>query len=779
MLRPQFTAVSLRKPFGASRKTGSPLAPSRRFFPLLAGASLSALSANIGVGDAQAGQLSAPDALPVAAPVLAQSKMAKPGIIALSASAQPQIRVAAPPLVEKMPVKTVSAKTVSAKTTSLETTRIAATPLTETPSVETRANAQITPSETGPAATPTTPADEANAQLSVPVGPEQPPAQAPNAPPVEAPETPPVPATPAPPAITNTGPRLAPIIGDARAAEGREITDVRVVGNRVIPLATIQAQIRTARGSAFSARQVEFDQGRIAQIGFFASVQAQVTPDLSDPNKVTLTFIVVENRVVRAVQFAGNTALDAAELSKSVKTQPDRILNFNTIAEDIEAINKAYRDKGFIALVRSAGQTDDGALVFDLLEARVSRIEVKGLKKTRESLVRRQIRTQTGELFNEKNLQRDRNRLFDMNFFQAPPDVDVQNDPQRPGYVVITLSFVERPTGQFSIGVGFDSRSKISGFLTLQESNFRGTGRRAIASIETGSRRNFEFGFGNPFIGEKNASYDVSIYKRTLFRDIRLFRKLGADNLNDVTYEEERTGGRFSFTRPLDFDRRRTLVFGYRNESAQATARNRDGDETPVTIGGEPLDSDGRISAFSLGYLLDSRDLRIDPSTGSRFSFTVEKAVKLLGDTDFTKLDTDIRRYIPLGSAKVKTGQPQLVLAGRFVGGKSINQLPAFEQYYIGGSDTVRGYDSGQQFGDNQFYGNLELRYRLQNRFQIVGFVDAGTAYGGRFSSGDSADLLFGYGIGARIQSPIGPIRLDIGRGDDGVRTHFAIGPTF
>ena len=91
----------------------------------------------------------------------------------------------------------------------------------------------------------------------------------------------------------------------------------------------------------------------------------------------------------------------------------------------------------------------------------------------------------------------------------------------------------------------------------------------------------------------------------------------------------------------------------------------------------------------------------------------------------------------------------------------------------------MRGYDTDEQFGDNQVYGNVELRYRLQRKFQIVGFVDVGSAYGGRFSSSNSFDTLVGFGAGIRVQTPIGPIRLDLGKGDDGIRTHFGIGASF
>ncbi len=91
----------------------------------------------------------------------------------------------------------------------------------------------------------------------------------------------------------------------------------------------------------------------------------------------------------------------------------------------------------------------------------------------------------------------------------------------------------------------------------------------------------------------------------------------------------------------------------------------------------------------------------------------------------------------------------------------------------------MRGYESDEQFGDNQFYGNFELRYRFQNKIQLVGFVDAGSAFGGRFSTSEGVNTLVGYGAGVRLQTPIGPIRLDLAKGDRGVQTHFGIGPSF
>ena len=668
--------------------------------------------------------------------------------------------------------------------------------------------AQLAPRDTE---APATPPETGPDGLKVPVGPDIPEKGEPAAPPPDTsdtapPETPPTGTTvETPPAGTtgDTTPDQPAIIGDVRAAEGREIADVRVVGSRVVPAETILAQVRLQRGAAFSSRQAQLDLGRINQLGFFASTQAQVAPDLNDPTKIVVTYIVVENRVITAFQFTNNTALKPEDITPVLTSKVGTVLNRNTVAADVAAIQKLYQDKGFAVLVRSAQQNEDGTLVFDLSEATISKINIIGLKKTRESLVRRQIRVKPGDTYSTAKVRLDLNRLYDTNFFDSvEPRVD--DDPNQAGAVIVNFVFREKRTGQFSVGVGFDSRSKISGFLTLSESNLRGTGQNGYASIEAGSQRNFELGTGNPFIGPKNASYDVSIYRRSIYREPNSFRRLlsGNPDINtngntsgngntftdkdgnvitipdNATLEEQRTGGRINFTKPLDYDRRRTLIFGYRNERASARATDLNGD----LVNGDSISllSRGTVSAASIGFLRDTRDLRIEPSSGGRESFVVEQAVKFLGGTtNFTKLDLDLRRYIPI-IAGDRIGAPaKLVVAGRVVLGRSVNQLPIFEQYYIGGTDTVRGYNTEQQFGDNQLYGNLELRYRFQQKITGVLFADSGTAYGGRFSTGNDINLLSSVGVGVRLVTPIGPIRLDYGVGRNGGKTHFGIGSTF
>ena len=691
----------------------------------------------------------------------------------------------------------------TAPTTSVPATSVPAT-ISTTPEVIVRANAQISANPVTPIVVsaespkqapmriaqlapgdtraPATPPETGPEGLEVPVGPEIPNNGTPAAPPPDTDTT--APPRVEPPTGTpalGTPVEQPPIIGDVRASEGREISDVRVVGSRVVPADTILTQVKLQRGAAFSSRQAQLDIGRINQLGFFASTQVQVAPDLNDPNKIVVTYIVVENRVITGFRFINNTAVKAEDISAVLTSKVGTVLNRNAVATDAGEIQKLYKDKGFAAVILSGdiNQLEDGTLVFDISEATVSKVNIIGLKKTKESLVRRQIRVKEGDTFDAAKLRQDLNRLYDTNFFDSV-EPDPKDDPDTPGGIIVNFVFREKRTGQFQVGVGFDSRSKISGFLTLSESNLRGTGQRGFASVEVGSQRNFELGTGNPFIGDKNASYDVSIYRRAIFRQPTLLRNVGVDASDTFTYQEQRTGGRVNFTKPLDYDRRRTLIFGYRNERAELRQTDVDGISTPVTGAGADLASSGTISAVSIGFLRDSRDLRIDPSSGGRESLVLEQAFKLLGgNTNFTKLDLDLRRYVPIIKGETLGAPAKLVFAGRAVLGRSVNQLPAFEQYYIGGTETVRGYNVDQQFGDNQIYGNAELRYRFQQKITGVLFTDAGTAYGGNFSSGRNIDFISSIGVGVRLVTPIGPIRLDYGLGKDGGRTHFGIGSTF
>ena len=608
----------------------------------------------------------------------------------------------------------------------------------------------------------------------------------------------PVPETPTPETPTDTTPdtgdggvsvlnppipggETPPTPGGLRAAEaeGLEIADVRVVGNRVVPAQSILLQATTRRGAAFSTLQVDRDRAKIDALGFFASVQYQVTPNLDDPKKVDLTFIVVENRVVNGFAFKSVDSEAALrvkdeDLIPVLQTKTGALLNRNTLNADVKRVQDLFKERGYAVLVLDAKQGPDGILVFNIQQARIASIKLDGLSKTKPSIVRKQLRIKAGDIFDQVLLRRDLNRIYDLGFFE---DVTykVDDDPNKPGSLILTITLKEKRTGQFTFGLGFDSRSKLTGFVTLAENNLRGTGKRVYGSVEAGAQQTFDVGYGDPFVGRNNASYDVNLFSRRVYREPRLVSIVtGTPTTNTVFYQEQRTGGRLNYSVPLDANRTKKYLLGYRNERASLEQTDTNGNTIPVTS----LQDAGRIAAFSAGFLRDRRDLQLDPSRGGREQILFEQAASIFGgNQSFSKLDLDLRRYYPLIGPEKVGELPKVVLANRLVIGQSFGQLPPFEQYFVGGSETVRGYDVDAQLGDNQIYNNFEVRYRFQKKLTLVGFVDAGRASGGRFANDDS--VLYSVGGGVRLQTPIGPIRFDVGFGRDGARTHFAIGPTF
>ena len=563
------------------------------------------------------------------------------------------------------------------------------------------------------------------------------------------------------------------------AAEGREIASVRVAGNRVVnDTVILLAATNIKVGSAYSSRLAEADLRRIRDLGFFAGIEQQILPNLQEPDKVDITFVVIENRVVSAFRIEGNKEIPSSQILPVIVSKTRAVLNSKTVDADVKAIQGVYSQRGFAALVTDVKQEDNGTVIYTIQEGVISRIDFDGLRKTSPSLVRGIINSKPGMPFNETKIQQDLNRIYDTGFFE---DVTykVADDPEKPGALIVTITLKEKRTGQFTLGAGFDSRSKISGFAGISESNFRGSGKNVSAQVELGSQRSFDLGFGDRYVGKQNASYQFNIYKRQTFRDPQTTRKiLGGSSSSNQTfnYQEQRTGLRFNFTQPLDFERTNNYLVGYRNESVKLTLDNNN-NGVPTDL---PPNSSGRISAASLGFLHDGRDLRLDPSNGLRALLVLEQGFGLLGGTaNFTKADLDIRVYRPLIGIQKKGELPKLVLAIRGVAGQTIGQLPAFEQYFVGGADTIRGNNDSAAFGDNQVYGNVELRFRFQRKLQFVAFADGGGAWGGEFSSSKSLAALFGVGVGVRLQTPIGPVRLDIAKGNDGMKTHFGIGPSF
>jgi outer membrane protein insertion porin family len=256
---------------------------------------------------------------------------------------------------------------------------------------------------------------------------------------------------------------------------------------------------------------------------------------------------------------------------------------------------------------------------------------------------------------------------------------------------------------------------------------------------------------------------------------------------NDIL-NEVRRGGQLTLTRPLSDTRR--IVLGLSSEDIHLNLSAADQNNTNLP---DFVRQEGRISTLSVRGIRDTRDILTDPAKGVYYTASVD-----LGNADvkpnvkgsFTKGSLDLRRYYSRGVRKSPT-QKKTVWAGRLLLGTMGGEIPFSEQFFVGGAETLRGYLESRFWGRHMFLANLEYRKPFASAFQGVLFLDMGDAWGssyqlpttvdpsGRFQQHSSPSPKFGTGVGVRVTTPIGPLRLDWGFGSEGSRAHFSIGHVF
>lgn len=180
----------------------------------------------------------------------------------------------------------------------------------------------------------------------------------------------------------------------------------------------------------------------------------------------------------------------------------------------------------------------------------------------------------------------------------------------------------------------------------------------------------------------------------------------------------------------------------------------------------------GTTRSITIGRVYDSRDNVYDPHEGKRIGYSVEWAGGLGGDFDFTKWTADWRYYYRAGGENVWA----LNLGAGYASGN----MPLSQRFTMGGSDTLRGYEDDQFRGNSMLKATLEYRFPIVKKVQGVLFTDNGYAWDKRHEDAFDMGLIkSSYGVGLRINSPLGPVKLDYGYGEDGGKFHFSFGGQF
>ena len=459
-----------------------------------------------------------------------------------------------------------------------------------------------------------------------------------------------------------------------------------------------------------------------------------------------------EQYKVGTVALTGSEVFSSKELRDLVRVTSGEIYSRETVRRDILTLTEAYADKGYAfadivptvsldqqtRLVNLGFTTRPGPKVY------IGRIDIVGNERTQDRVIRRELRLDEGELYSGSKLRRSRQRLNNLQYFE---EVNIDTRPRAEDDLLdLEVQLRERSTGQFSAGLGFSSVEDVIFTASVVQNNLFGRGQSVSVNAYLGGiSQDFSLSFREPWLYGRPIGLGASVFNR-------------AEDFQ--TFDVDRTGASLSLGRAVgEFAR---ISAAYRYEVLDISNLSPNASELLQQSQGEST-----TSSITPSIVRDSRDNVFNPSEGSVNSFEIQLA-GLGGDNRYYRAVGNSTWYFALPAEM--TG----FVRGRFGFGDGFGDkvLPASERFFLGGVTTIRGFefrdigpkdDANNPLGGTSFAQfNLEIGRSLGSVLRVVAFVDVGNAYGSD-NDFDIGDLRRSAGLGIRIVTPIGPIRLDYG----------------
>jgi len=548
-----------------------------------------------------------------------------------------------------------------------------------------------------------------------------------------------------------------------------KITAIVVQGNENISKDLIISQIASNLGDVFSKENIEKDMKAVYDLGYFKDVKIKLE-SFRDGYKVV--FEVVENLPIKEISIEGNTVVSEEEMREVMILQEGQVFCQKILKNDLDRISQLYKDRGYLLInIKDVDFDEEGKLWINISEGRLEKIVIEGNDKTKEKVITREINIEPGDLFNFETVKKSLQKIYNLGYFE---DVSMKLEAgAEEDSIVLVVKVIEKNTGKFGIGAGYNSEEGLMGFTSYEEENLFGGGQKVQAKIEIGGRTTYKLSFLEPWLANTATSFGFEVYDTVYHKEDK------EEKVIITEYDEERLGGKLIIGRKLSD----SVKLGLELKSERVTY--------DLIFGILPEDTkEGLTNSLIPTFSYDTRDNVFEPTSGWYHSFSLENAGGFLGgDYDFTKYNLTLRAYIStqfiedvvdIGSIKKITDNlSKGVLALRAMGGIANTDLPSFAVYQVGGMNTLRGYNFGEFSGDKSLVFNVEYRFPLAENFQAVVFADWGQAWDYEESI-SFEDLKFGRGVGVRFNTPLGPIRLDYGFGEEGTgQTYFSIGHTF
>ena len=545
------------------------------------------------------------------------------------------------------------------------------------------------------------------------------------------------------------------------AQVGKTIVEINFSGASAATEPTARAALAMHVGDAVSEAGLVKDRDAVYATGYFYDLY----PTFEQvPEGVVLTYNVLENPVLKEVAIEGNTVETTESLMDLVTVKNGELLNSRTLQENVQAIQEKYRADGYIlAKITDLNIAQDGTLTIKISEGVLEDYKVKGNKKTKDYVILREMRQKTGEPFNANLARRSMQRVYNLGFFE---DVNVKMNPGvEPNAVVMEIDVKEKRTGSFGIGAGYSSSDGMVGMVSVSDTNFRGMGDTISISYEMSGddtdARGYTFMYRRPWLDKKETAGTLRVYNRVYEYD-----DYDENGNHKESFMRKYSGGEFTLSRPMseystNFVTLRNRKDRYVKHTETGNAGNRSGNTAWLSS------NFGTTRSVTFEHVTDTRDNVYEPTMGARASLSAEFA-GFGGDFRYQKYTLGDTHYLKAGRSQV------FVLRGQY--GFTTGSLSEYSQFRMGGQDTIRGYREDQFRGTRMALASLEYRFPIVSKVTGALFTD----YGGAWSDGFMPEKMHGsIGVGLGLNTPIGPLRLDYGRGSQGGRVHFRVGGTF
>lgn len=614
------------------------------------------------------------------------------------------------------------------------------------------------------------------------------------------------------------------LVFDIKEHEKVTVRRVTFLGNDSIPEEELREVTQTGRiglfsfGSGGAFRQDMFERDVLVLQSYYydkgfltvqvAAPRVMLTPDRSGIEIVIPIDEGPRYRVRKVDVFevdADGKRVDPLigkkRIGEMIRARPGEFFNRAELVKDLGDIQTVYRDKGF-AYVDAAPspQPYPEQKLTDLVirikrgqPIKFGRIEIKGNTKTRDKVIRRELEISEGALFSETGLDRSRERINRLGYFER---VDISTEAaEEPGRVNVNIEVTERPTGTFQVGAGFSSIESFIATAQIQQANLFGRGQSlALMAQLSGLRQLVDIRFIEPYLFDTQTSAQVN-----LFDQLRVYSGFSLNS----------TGGSLSLGYPLlgpelaasltytlkedVVDTRTSSTFFGTAQAASVFQR------LPLSN----LFTDGITSSLKPTITYDTRNNRLFPSAGIFVQASSELSLAQLGSANqFVRNQLTARFYYPV-SPRVTL---KLNSNAGLVTSPSNEGVPLFARYFLGGIFDLRGYrlrtvgprlplkttlddnatsyTNGAVIGGNlQYYQNLELEFSILEAVGLRGvvFTDLGNAWNLEdtyckaspsapfevsdpcFSPGDIFNVRTSWGFGLRWFSPLGPLRFEWG----------------